>query len=290
MKPYKLLKSVFFACIMLIFLIPVIGFELSAGLSVLSVVASFLPMPQNVFGMNNTNNESAYQAYLRSKQVFYNSFIQDFMDDNKPNPVERCKAYVEALKLSQSEVRMEVSLTTAATQFLFAVLPSDSNTTGVKFPTEQRLKPQDTLVCNEYKIEIAQTAGNDDVNYPVDTYPNTQHFAAADIAALRNILYDNGSFGILCNGDVVYPYRRLRNHLVIPQTQQTAALGAGSPNDQIRGAEDAFVTMSPGIFLIGTKGYQPVIQLKTALVGTFTNVRCILTMSGILAQNSTSNS
>lgn len=237
--------------------------------------------------MNNTNNESAYQAYLRSKQSFFNAFIDVFLADNKPNPIERCRAYVEGLKLSQSELRLEVNLTTAATQFGFAVLPSDANTTGVKFLTEQRLKPQDTLLCNEYKIEIAQTAGNDDANYPVDTYPNTQHFAAADIAALRNIFYDNGHFTILCNGDVVYPYRRLRNHLVIPQTQQTAALGAASPNDQIRGAEDAFITMSPTIFMIGTKGYVPTIQLKTALVGTFTNVRCILTMAGILAQNST---
>jgi len=240
--------------------------------------------------MNNTNNESAYQAYLRGKQQFFEAFLPSFMDDKKPDPVGRCKSYVETLVFSQSEIRLEVNLTAAATLFKFAVTAQDVNTTGVQFLTERRLKPQDTLLATEYKIEIAQTTGNNDANYPVHTYPNTQAFAAADVITLRNIFYDNGDLQILCNGNDVMPYRRLRNFLYEPQTQQTAALGAGSPGDQIRGAEDGFITLSPSLFLIGPKGYVPQINLKTNLVALSANVRCILTFSGLLAQNSTSYS
>ena len=237
--------------------------------------------------MNNTNNTSAYEAYMRGKQQFYDAFLPSFIADGKPNPAGRCKDYVESLKFSQGEIRLEVNLTAAATNFRFAVTNTDQNTTGVIFTTEKRLKPQDSLLATEYKIEIAQTAGNTDANYQRQTYPNTQAFAAADVITLRNIFYDNGDFQVQCNGDDVIPYRQLRNHLYEPQTQQTAALGANSPADQIRGAEDGFITLSPSLILVGSKGYVPQVNLKTALTGLSANVRCILTFAGLLAQNST---
>lgn len=237
--------------------------------------------------MNNTNNQSAYDAYLRGKQQFFNAFLPSFLSDGKGNAEERCRDYVESLKFSQGEIRLEVNLTANATSFKFGVIGSDQNTTGVNFLTERRLKPQDTLLANEYKIEIAQTAGNNDATYIKRTYPNSQDFAAADAASLRSIFYSNGSFGVMCNGDEVIPYRSLWNHLYVPQTQQTAALGAGSPGDQVRGAEDGFITMSPSLLLIGSKGYVPTINLPSNLVGAFANVRCILTFAGLNAQNST---
>src|SRR6266487_3118062 len=102
--------------------------------------------------MNNTNNASAYEAYIRGKQQFYVAFLPSFQADMKGNPEGRCKDYVESLKFSQSEIRLEVNLTATATNFKFAVTNTDQNTTGVIFTTERRLKPQDTLLANEFKI------------------------------------------------------------------------------------------------------------------------------------------
>lgn len=290
MKSYKFLRTFFFALLSFALLTPAIGTEAAAIFSGTSLATFFLPMPQNVLGMNNTNNESAYQAYLRGKQQFFDAFLPSFIKDGKPDPMGRCKAYVENLVFSQSEIRLEVNLTAAATFFKFGVTPQDQNTTGVQFPTERRLRPQDTLLATEYKMEIAQTAGNTDANYAGHTYPNTQAFAAADVITLRNIFYENGDLQILCNGTDVMPYRRLKNFLYQPQTQQTAPLGAGSPADQVRGSEDGFITLSPSLFLIGPKGYVPQINLKTNLTGLSANVRAILTFNGLLAQNSTSYS
>jgi hypothetical protein len=84
------------------------------------------------------------------------------------------------------------------------------------------------------------------------------------------------------------PYRGLFNHWYKGQTQQTAALGAASPADQIRGAEDGFITDEPNILLIGSKGYIPQIILPAAIALTSTHVRAVLIFKGILAQNSTS--
>jgi hypothetical protein len=89
------------------------------------------------------------------------------------------------------------------------------------------------------------------------------------------------------NNDVVIPYRGLFNHWYKPQTQQTAALGAGSPGDQIRGAEDGMITFEPNAILIGSKGYQPQIVLPAAMASAAQFLRCILIFRGILAQNST---
>lgn len=290
MKRNRIFSTIFFAVLAFVLFTPVTGPGAAAIFSGMVLVSAFLPMPQNVLGMNNTNNESAYLAYLRGKQQFYEAFLPSFIEDGKGDPQGRCKAYVETLVFSQSEIRLEVNLNATSTLFKFAVTPQDVNTTGVTFLTERRLKPQDTLLATEYKIEIAQTTGNSDANYRRHTYPNIIDFAAADIITLRNIFYDNGDLQILCNGNDVMPYRQLRNFLYEPQTQQTAALGAGSPGDQIRGAEDAMITLSPSLFLIGPKGYVPQINLKTALTGLAANVRCILTFSGLLAQNSTSYS
>lgn len=234
--------------------------------------------------MNNTNNFSARQSYQRAKEIYFNAWIntKTFNGDAKA-----CQDYIDSLKLSQGELRLEVALTAVNNQFRFAVTNDQNNTTNVRFPTEQRLPLQDTLVANEYGIFIAATSGNNDTNYRINTYPNTQQFAAADIAPL-NALYANGSFAIVCNKDVIVPYRGMLNHLYRPQTQQTAALGAGSPDDQLRGSEDGYITLEPNILLIGSKGYEPVINLPANIAIVTANLRAILILKGVYAQNSTS--
>lgn len=232
--------------------------------------------------MNNTNNESARASYLRAKEFFRNAWLPSFNGD-----IAKCNAYIDSLKMSQTEIRLEVGLTATATQFKFALTGNMQNSSGVQFLTENRLDLQDSLICNEMGIFVAQTSGVNDTAYQLSTYGNTQRFAAADAAALNSTFYSNGSLRILCNKDVIMPYRGLFNFLYKPQTQQTAALGAGSPDDEIRGAQDGMITVEPNILLIGSKGYDITIDLKTNLASAAANMRAVIIFRGVLAQNST---
>jgi len=232
--------------------------------------------------MNSTNNYSARMSYDIAKQVLFNSWIDSFQGQSKA-----CWAWVNGRKLSQHEIRLEVGLNINNNRFAFGVTPNQANSTNVIFPTENRLMLQDSLVVSEYAIFVAQPTSNADVTYTLNTYGNTQVFAAADAAALDSTFYSNGFFSTKVNNDVVIPYRGLFNHWYKPQTQQTAALGAGAPKDQLRGAEDGFVTQEPNLLLIGSKNYVPEIVLPGALASAAAFMRAILIYRGVLAQNST---
>ena len=260
---------------------PVIGVLFGGGLIAFD---SFTAKPSGVLGMNNTNNMSARDSFIRAKEIFVSAFMTNFV--NKGGEAA-CRQFVNSLKLSQSEIRLEVNLSTTNNSFIFGLLSNQSNSNNVQFATEKRLNQSDTLCVNEYGIFVGQASGNNDTTYTLNTYGNTQVFAAADAAALDSTFYSNGAFQITAANDIVAPYRGLFNHWYKPQTQQTAALGAGSPKDQIRGAEDGMITMEPNILLIGSKNYQPQIVLPGALASAAANLRCILIFRGILAQNST---
>lgn len=232
--------------------------------------------------MNNTNNFSARNSYDIAKDVLFKAWINSFNGD-----AAACRRWVENRKLSQGEVRLEVELTTASNLFAFGVTPNQASTTNVQFNTENRLQLQDSLIASEYGIFVAQPTSRTDTAFTLNTYGNTQVFAAADAAALDSTFYSNGSFQMKVNNDVVIPYRGLFNHWYKPQTQQTAALGAASPKDQIRGAEDGMITQEPNLLLIGSKNYVPQIVLPGNLASAAAFMRCVLIFRGILAQNST---
>jgi hypothetical protein len=241
--------------------------------------------------MNNTNNASARSSYDIAKQILFQAWIASFQAANPGNDAaatSACWAWVNNRKLSQGEIRLEVGLSTTSNTFVFAMTANQNNTSNLIFATENRLNLQDTLVASEYGVFVAKTAGQNDSAYNIRTYGNTQDFTAPSAAALDTTFYANGSFQMKVNNDVVIPYRGLFNHLYRAQTQETAPLGAGSPNDQIRGAEDGFVTQEPNILLIGSKGYVPMINLVGNLASVDANTRAILIFRGINAQNSTS--
>lgn len=239
----------------------------------------------NSFGLNNTNNQSARAAFEQAKIMFWKAFRNNFPAGTSGD--NACKQYVDSLKLSQNEIRLEVNLATTASNFFFGLTPNQANSSNVQFLTEDRLNLQDTLCVNEHAIFVAQATGNNDTTFQFHTYGNTQVFAAADAAALNSTFYTNGKMIIKCNNDVIVPGRGLYNHFYSPQTQQTAALGAGSPGDQFRGAEDGFITDDPNIVLVGSKNYQIELSLKAAMASAAANLRCILILRGVLAQNST---
>jgi hypothetical protein len=232
--------------------------------------------------MNSTNNTSARMSFDIAKQILFNSWLESFGGNST-----ECWKYVNNRKLSQHEIRLEVELNVANNRFVFGLTPNQANSTGVTFNTENRLQLQDSLVVSEYAVFVAQPTSRTDTTFVLNTYGNTQVFAAADAAALDSTFYSNGFFSTKVNNDVIIPYRGLFNHWYKPQTQQTAALGPGAPKDQLRGAEDGFVTQEPNLLLIGSKNYQPEIVLPAALASAAAFERAILIYRGVLAQNST---
>jgi hypothetical protein len=231
--------------------------------------------------MNNTNNTAARDSYKKAKDIFFNAWRGNFGSDAE------CWKYVNGLKLSQSEVRTEVVLTTTSSLFTFGITPLQPSTGGTTpFNTENRLQLQDSLVVSEYGIFVGQPSSSTDTTFRLRSYGNTIDFGA-DATGIDTTFFSHGAFIVRCNNDVVIPYRGLFNHRFAGVTQETAALGAGSPNDQHRGAEDGMITMEPNLLLIGSKNYQPQIQLPVSLASATANLRAVLIFRGILAQNST---
>lgn len=234
--------------------------------------------------MNNTNNIAARDTYKKAKDLYFAAWWPTFQQQKRSQA--DCWDYVNGLKLSQSEIRLEVVLTTTTNIFTFGVTPQQQNTTNLTFNTENRLQLQDSLVVSEYGIFVGQPSSSTDTTFRLRSYGNTVDFGA-DALGIDTTFFTHGFFVTKCNNDVIMPYRGLFNHRYVPQTQETAALGAGAPNDQMRGAEDGFITQEPNLLLIGSKNYQPQIQLPTALASATANLRAVLIYRGILAQNST---
>lgn len=234
--------------------------------------------------MNTKNNATARMSYDNVKQTLFEAWVKNF-----GNP-EQVRQYVESLKLAESEVRLENTLTANNTNYTFGVTPQQNSTSGVKFRSEQRLNQGDTLIITSYGIFVGLplTTDPNDVNWKLESYANPFIFGAADAALINNFLYSNGNLKLTVNNDVLIPNIDLWRNVYVPQTQQTAALGAGSPMDQICGAEDGFVAVEPNLYLIGTKNSIPEIILPAAMAAlTATTARVVIKFRGFLAQNST---
>jgi hypothetical protein len=233
--------------------------------------------------VNNTNNFSARESYKLAKQLFVNAFSQD-----SNLPIGKITELVNGFKLSQSEIRLEVPLSTATTQFVFGVSDRQQATgnNGAPFNTETRLTLQDSICVNEIAMFVGAPSSSTDTSWQLRTYGNTQDFpTGAD--AINTTLLSHGKFEIKVNGDILVPSRGLSNFFYKPQTQQTAALGAASPDDQFRGAEDGSITMEPNIVLIGSKNNVITVNVPTALAAVDEYSRLIIICRGIFAQNST---
>lgn len=281
--------TMLFALIAFAMLTPVFGQDVSAAFGASIVLSSYLPMPTGVLGMNNTNNLSARESYIQAKKMFFRSFRDKFGQGAAGD--RDCAQFVESLKLSQSEIRLEVQLSATQNIFVFGVTPNQANTNNTQFNTERRLPLQDSICVNEYAIYVGLPPGAGatpaNTNWLLRSYGNTQDFTAASALSIDSTFYSHGWFVMKCNNDVIMPYRGLVNHWYKPQTQQTAALGAASPGDQFCGAEDGSITDEPNIVIIGSKNYVPQIELPTAMTSVDAGTRAVLILKGVYAQNST---
>jgi len=182
----------------------------------------------------------------------------------------------------QSYLRTELALTTTDNVYNFNLLVNENN--PAPFNTEKRLALQNSFVASEMGIFVASPASTADTNFPLLTYPNTQEFGTP--AAMFGLY--NGALNITINNVRYMDGWDLWRHYYRPQTQQTAALGAGSPGDQNDGSIDGWYPLEPNVVFVGSKDNRIQITLPVALTAIDANSRVILMFRGILAQNSTS--
>ena len=193
--------------------------------------------------------------------------------------------------LSQSYLRLEVSLSTSVTNYQFPVLQNDvstSNTTS--FNTERRLALQDAFVCSSLFVGFCVPGSSTATNFQLVTYPNASIFSASNTATSLYNWY-NSSLSLTVNNRQIVPAYDLYRHYSVPQQQQTADADYSTSGidykDQQSGADSGFYPIEPAWVLVGSKQNSLQVQLATAMAAVETNSRAVIIMRGHLAQNVT---
>lgn len=185
--------------------------------------------------------------------------------------------------LTQGSLRFEQPLVAGQTLYTFPILDNQQLFSNL----EDRLKLQDSFVISSIFVGTAAPASATDNTFLVDTYPNFVKYGAANALALQTF-WNAGNLQLTVNNRIVTPKWDIQRHYNTNETQQTAALGAASPNDQTRGSFDGWYPMEPNVVMIGQKDTQLQIILKGAgITQVLANSRAVIMVRGVLAQNST---
>lgn len=190
---------------------------------------------------------------------------------------------IKNFRLTQSRVRLEQPIITTSTLLTFPIVANIQNQ-AQQFNTEQRLNQQDSMVPTRIGIYVAKPSGTTDTTYHLLTYLNP--FVFTNAAAMQTF-YNSGQLSITVGNDTLLPNWPVAWHELAPETQQTAAAGAGSPVDQFDGDDYGMKSMAPFVLAIGSKNIQIKINMVTAPAAVDANSRIVLVLDGILAQNST---
>lgn len=270
----KSLIKIFFLITALVFVMPLLQSDnivvvAVSGLATITIVAGLvLPHVNNgVLGMNNTD---ARMVFENSKEALIKAFNGN-------------RDILRVVKLTQGTLRFEQPLVAGQTMINFPVLDNQA----VFSNTEDRLILQDSFIISGIKIATGAPSSATDNTFLLDSYPNVVKYGAAPAAAL-GAFWNATNMQIAVNNDIILPKWDTFRHFNSPETQQTAALGAGSPGDQDRGAFDGWYPVEPNIVLIGSKNTTIQLLFKGAgLTSVLANSRAIVMVRGVLAQNST---
>jgi len=190
---------------------------------------------------------------------------------------------VDEFRLCQSTLRLEQPVVTTSTKYTFPVLVNIQNQATGSFNTEIRLNMQDSFIPTEIFIGLGLPASSTDTTFQLKSYPAPATFAQylqlqALYAGTMQLAINNVNY--INNWD-------LNRHWCINQTQQTAAVGAGSPEDQLALSDDGFYPMQPFVLLLGSQNINLTINVPVAPSSVDSNTRLVILLRGILAQNST---
>lgn len=229
------------------------------------------------------NSIAAREDFRVAAQIFNNAFNPQVLPNGQPNPAySSAFDAVTAFRLSQSTLRLEQPCVATSTTYTFPVLINIQNQQAA-YNTEIRLQQQDSFVPTHIGFYLALPSSGTDTTFKLLDYPNPAIFANA----VQMQAYYNGYMNIMIN-NVQYTQKwDLWRHWNTPQTQQTTALGAGSPEDQFMGSDDGLYPMQPFILLIGSQNIQLTITIPVSPTAVDANSRLVVLLRGVLAQNST---
>lgn len=197
---------------------------------------------------------------------------------------------LQTAKLTQGDLRSEVPLNTATTNYKVPILVNDNPYQQGTFPTERRLQLQDSFFVGAIGFFlIVPTSGTDVSKMVLMSYPSLTAFSAAqqtDMYALYN-----GFMTLNVSQNVLIPNWDLWKHYKVNQTQATVGVTAQTvfPIDQNDFASDGFYPMEPNIVHIGSTNINMSISLPAAIAALPANgCRLVCIQRGVLAQNVTS--
>lgn len=215
------------------------------------------------------NNVNARLVFDNARKALFNAF------KGVPN------LNIDSFKLTQSFLRLEQPTVVGQTLYSFPILVNQSN--PLIFNTEQRLNLQDSFVISDLGFYQALPSSSTDATYKLLTYVSPFLF----VNDAQHEIFYNGKISITVNNNVILPAWDTVRHRLAPQTQQTAALAAGSPMDEFDGKTYSMYPVEPNITLVGSKNYVVNLQLPAGPTAVDANSRVVILLRGILAQNST---
>ncbi len=228
------------------------------------------------------NGIVARQNFEKAVQIFYNAFVKR---DSNGRILDPNFDPIDAFKLTQSTLRVEQTLATTTAQYQFPILVNVQNG-NTQFNTEIRLNMQDSFVPTELQVFTGLPGSATGTAWKPLTYENPALFTAASSLAIV-ALWNTGTMEIKINKDTKLTNWDLWRHYYAGQTQQTAPVGAGSPVNEVCGADDGFYPMEPYVLFIGSQNIQITINLALAITAVDAFSRVGIMFRGVLAQNST---
>lgn len=195
---------------------------------------------------------------------------------------------VAAAKLTQSQIRSEVAMSTGSTRLHFPILINDSQNQNA-FNTEKRLQLQDVFIVSAMALAVARPSSSSDGGYDLFTYPNLTVFSTANTAAAIRGAYANGNISVAVDNDQVVPYLPTNIFYKAPFTQQAAnadyTASGISLLDSRDGSQDGIMQIEPNLIWSGNSQIDVNFNLPAAMAAVETNSRFVLLVYGLLAQN-----
>lgn len=191
-------------------------------------------------------------------------------------------------KLTQSEIRCEIAMSTATNRYHLPILVNDQQN-GAAFPSENRLRLTDVFVVSGIRMYAAEAASATAAAGRLYTYGNRTVFSTANTATSIDNAYANGFLTGLIDNDQVLPYWATNKHWSVPTTQDAAnadyTASAISLVDSSDNSEASFYPVEPNIVLAGNSNLDFNFNTVAAMTAVESFSRWVFIFDGVLAQN-----
>jgi hypothetical protein len=290
MKSLIRLSSAALFCILFAFTVHSVAPDIPVWPAATVMLAVSIAVPKKI-GILSMNGIEAREDFINVVRIFDNAFNPKFVFNKQANQWQANPNYdpmwdpVSAFRLTQQTLRMEQPMVAGSNVYNFPILNNIQNQQQ-QFNTEIRLAQQDTFVPTHigFFLEYPDAENAQDATFKLLAYVNP--FVSAQ--PVQEVAFYNGWLNIMVNNVQYTSNWDLWRHWHSPETQQTAAAGAGSPVDEFDGCQDGWYAMQPFVLMIGSQNIRISITLPQNAPNAVTaGGRLCLMMRGVLGQQST---